>query len=172
MRFANTRNDTSHIVSVELPVAHRYLSLLASVMWLLGGLRYIFFHININDSADRIGYIILGIAYIFSGFIHFWQALAKHRLRVSPEEMAFERRAMGLHQTKRYRLSEISNLRVDERRIFTGRPWIAADYKGKRKFIGMQLISPVPQGLLDPIYARFPQMAPASGTHSSLSGIR
>ncbi|HET6843029.1 MAG TPA: hypothetical protein VFK06_15345 [Candidatus Angelobacter sp.] len=137
-------------------------------MWLLGGLRYIFFPINIHDPADRSGYIILGVAYIFSGFIHFWQALAKHRLSVSPEELTFERRAMGLHETKRYRLSEISNLRVDKRRIFTGRPWVAADYKGKRKFIGMQLISPVPQGLLDPIYARFPHIAPDLGTHSSL----
>jgi hypothetical protein len=164
--------NTGQVVSVDLPVAHRRLLLLVSIMWLLGGLRYIFFPININDSADRIGYIILGIAYIFSGFIHFWQALAKHRLSVSPEELTFESRAMGLHQTKRYRLSEISNLRVDERRIFTGRPWVAVDYKGKRKFISAQLISPVPQGLLEPIYAHFPQMAPDLGTHSSLSSIR
>ncbi|HLY99683.1 MAG TPA: hypothetical protein VKT33_11540 [Candidatus Angelobacter sp.] len=76
----------------------------------------------------------------------------------------FEKTALGLHETKRCRLSEISHLRVDERRIFSGRPWVAVDYKGKRKFIGAQLIAPVPQGLLEPIYARFPNLHLIWGT--------
>jgi hypothetical protein len=156
--------NTSRIVSVELPVAHRRQLFLLGLLWFLAGLAPIFSHIYIHDSADRVGYIISGFAFIFSGFIHFWRALARQHLRVSPEELMFEKRAMGLHETKRYPLSEISNLRVDERRVFTGRPWVAVDYNGKRKFIGEQLTSPVPQGLLEPIYEHFPQLAPGPGT--------
>jgi hypothetical protein len=42
---------------------------------------------------------------------------------------------------------------------------------GKRKFIGEQLISPVPQGLLEPIYEHFPQLAPWPGTPAWPSSI-
>ena len=173
MQFTNTNSSSGHVVSVELPVANRRESLLAAFMWLLIALAQISFSIGSSDSFQRIGSMIIGSAYILISFINIWQALASHRLSVSPEELTFERRAMGLHKSQRYNLHEISNLRVAERRVFIGRHWVLAfDRKGKHEFIATQLISPVSQGLLEPIYAHFPQIAPGSVDVDQLSSVR
>src|SRR6266478_6723435 len=127
--------NTGQVVSVELPVANRRESLLAAIMWLFIALAQISFSIGSSDSFQRIGSMIFGSAYIIVSFINLWQALAKHRLSVSLEELKFESRAMGLHKRQRYSLHEISNLCVAERRIFIGRHWgLALDHKGKCKF--------------------------------------
>jgi hypothetical protein len=50
---------------------------------------------------------------------------------------------------------------VGERRVFTlYQPWLAVDRHGKRKFLGPELDGSKLDGLLDPIYSRFPEVAP------------
>src|SRR5882672_8000887 len=149
MAFTSTSSGPSttgfnDAVSVELPFANKTSFVLISVFYLVMGLALAF---QIGWSRD----IIIGPIYIILAAVTLWRALAHRRISVSPQELIYEVTALGLNTTRRYALEEIKNLRVGERRIFTYRPWLAVDRKGRRKFIGEQLPATFPLGLLDPI---------------------
>jgi hypothetical protein len=156
-----TTSDGIDAVSVELPVGRRTLSVLLGLVLLLEGLTQALslqghFH-------DRTYDICNGIATIIFAFLALWHSFATHRVIVSPKELKHETTALGLSTTRYYALWEIESLRIDKQRTFThGGPWMAFDRNGRRKLIGTQLAEPLPAGLLDPIYARFPQLAPAN----------
>ncbi len=104
----------------------------------------------------------MGIPYILMGAVWCWQALAHRRISVSPEELKYEVTGLGLRRIRRYALGEIKNLRVDPRRNFVRQPRIVFDRNGGRKFVSDELGPRLPANLLDPIYERFPQLAPGA----------
>lgn len=161
MASTNATSDNIDAVSVELPVARRTLWVLLSLVLFLEGLTQALslqghFHNRTYDICN-------GIATIIIAFLNLRYSFARHRVIVSPKELKHETTAFGLCTTRCYALREIKSLRVDKQRTFTyGGPWMAFERDGRLKLFGAQLAEPVPAGLLDPIYARFPQLAPAN----------
>jgi hypothetical protein len=157
----SVKNEPDDTVSVELPRKHK-----GFVLALLALLLVVYERISVwtgNHPYHQSGetyYILLTTGAILLGLISFWRALARYWIRVSPGEVTLDITALGLHETRRFARSEVANLRVDEQRIFTYRPWLAFDRNGKRKFIGEELDEWKLDGLLDPIYLRFPEIAP------------
>lgn len=159
MAFMNPTNEVQELVSVEVPREGRIVSALIGLFWLLGGLAYAF-SLRGWSYANGAGDVSVGVMFLLLGAVSLWQACARRRIIVSSKELRYETTVLGLSTTKRYALDKIKNLRVDERRIFSYRAWIAVDCNGKRKFIGKQLPEFLPSNLLNPIYQRFPQLAP------------
>ena len=120
---------------------------------------------KLHDLLSSKSYVLLLIPWILI-IRTFWLAFAKHILTVSSADLKLTLRGLGLHWTKKYSLGDISNLRVGQQRVFTYRPWLAFERRGKAKFIGPQLADAADQQLLKPVYARFPQLAPLSGAQS------
>ena len=96
----------------------------------------------------------------------FWLAFARLIVTISSTDLKLTSRGLGLHWTKTYSLGGISNLRVGRQRIFTYRPWLAFERRGKTKFIGRQLAEAADQQLLKPVYVRFPHLAPLNVAES------
>ena len=159
MALTNPTNNATDVVSVELPVARRFRVLLG-VFWMLLGLTEIIVYRHPRHPEDQIGYLLFGIVYILMGFLYSWESLAHHRISVSRKELKFEMAGLGMKRTRHYALGEIKNLRVHGQWTFARQPRIAIDRAGKRRFISYELAPSSPPNLLDPIYERFPQLAP------------
>jgi hypothetical protein len=162
----NALHDT---VSVELPRRRKVFALfvLLALLTLFGLVlvkRLSAWNRLPHDPATYTDLILFVSVTILSILTHCWRAWARHWIRVSPSELIFEIEALGLNQIRRYPRSEVSNLRVDERRVFTYRPWLAIDRNGKRKFLGDELERSKLDGLLEPIYSQFP--ATRTQTHT------
>ena len=160
MAFTNPTSEVQELVSVEVPRADRILSALGGLFWLVLGLIYALSLPVLGHVNHGTGDVYFGIVTMFLAAVILWQALARRRIIVSSQELRYETSVLGLSTTRRFALNEIKNLRVDQKRIFSYRPWIAIDCSGKRKFIGQQLPEIFPPKLLYPIYQRFPQLAP------------
>jgi hypothetical protein len=153
-------------VSVELPRRRKALPFALLGLALIIYERLSAWNRLPHDPATKLYLILFAAGVILISLIHCWRTLAKHWIRVSPSELIFEIKALGLHQIRRYPRSEVSNLRVDEQRVFTYRPWLAIDRNGKCKFLGDELERSKLDGLLEPIYSQFPDIAPGARTQT------
>jgi hypothetical protein len=156
MKFSE---ETAGRARVELPIGRRQARVLASLFYLLIGGSYIvpFWHSFHRQRMDDISY---GTIMVAIGLVTLWTAVSKVVIRVTPDALQMTTSGFGLSWTDRYPLSEISNLWIDHRRIFTYRPWLAFDRDGKQKFIGTQLMPGATDEILEPIYASFPLLNP------------
>ena len=149
--------EAGESVSVVLPPARTRISWLLSavVATSLALLTQSGHFKSVHDLLHSVSilWLILAMLFVFYAF-------SRHILKVSPADLTLTVRSLGLRWTKRYPLNEVSNLRVGAQRIFIYRPWLAFDRRGKTRFLGPQLTRTVPRQLLQPVYARFPQLAP------------
>jgi hypothetical protein len=152
-------NPTSEAVSVELPRAHPALYTLMGISWAALGSYHVFFPRG-RDRYDRLEDVLMGIPYIIMGAVWVWQALARRRISVSQNELRYEITGLGLTRIRRYALEGVRNLRLDARRTFFRYPRVVFDRDDGPKFKSDELGSGIPRNLLDPIYERFPQLAP------------
>lgn len=164
MDTPTVKNDLQDMVSVELPRRGWWVSnlLFAMAPILLGISASIvgWNHDRAHNPEAKALYILCAAIAVLSGLIACLRVLARHWIRVSPTELTLEMTTLLTHDISRYARSEVANLRVDERGVFTYRPWLAVDRHGKRKFLGPELDESKLNGLLDPIYSRFPEIAP------------
>jgi hypothetical protein len=164
MDATTVENDLRDTVSVELPRKGWWVSNLMFAMAgiLLGLIENVlgWNHDRIHGPETKALYILCAAVAILFGLIACLRAVARYWIRVSPTEVTFEMTTLGTRETRRYARSEVANLRVDKRRVFTYQPWLAIDRYGKREFIGKALDKSKLDGLLDPIYSRFPEIAP------------
>lgn len=167
---AVSAKEPSEAVSIVLPAKRGRIdwlssSVLAIIATILGYLDNSGHVRKIHDLLSSKGYVLLLIPWILIMYT-FWLAFAKHILTVSSADLKLTLRGLGLHWTKKYSLGDISNLRVGQQRVFTYRPWLAFERRGKTKFIGPQLTDATDQQLLKPVYASFPQLAPLNVAES------
>src|SRR5260221_9299199 len=111
-------------VSVELPIAGREARMGLAIFYLLLGTSYIvpFWHEARLSPARQIENMILGTLLVLMGLVTFCIGLSKVTLSVTSDTLILRTSALGIRWVKCYSLSEMSNLRVDRRRIFTSRP--------------------------------------------------
>lgn len=164
MDTPTVENDLQDTVSVELPRKGWWVSNLLFVMaGILLGLIVSVLGWNHNRTHDpeaqALSILCAAMAVLF-GLVLCLRAVARYWISVSPTEVTFEMTTLLTRDTKRYARSEVANLRLAERWAFTYRPWLAIDRHGKRKFLGPELDESKLDGLLDPIYSRFPEVAP------------
>ena len=164
MDSPTVKNDLRDTVSVELPrkgwwASHLLFAVAGILLGLIGSVVG-WNHNRIHDSEAKALYILIAVVAVVIGLAKCLRAVARYWIRVSPEEVTFEMTTIGTRETRRYARSEVANLRVDKRRVFTYQPWLAIDRYGKREFIGKALDKSKLDGLLDPIYSRFPEIAP------------
>jgi hypothetical protein len=159
MGSSATENDLHDTVSLELPRRRNAFPLALLVLTLVVLERVWAWNHLPHDFETKSYLILVAAGAILMNLVNCWRALAQHWVRVSSNELRFERSALGMRDVERYARSEISNLRVDQQRVFTYRPWLAFDRNGNRQFIGEELDKTKLIGLLDPIYLRFPELA-------------
>jgi hypothetical protein len=164
MDLPSMEHDLYDTVSVELPRRTRAFPLALLGLSLVVLERVSAWNRLPHDSAAKLYFILFAAGVILINLVNCWRALARHWVRVSSNELRFERSALGVRDIRRYARSEVSSLRVDQQRIFTYRPWLAFDRNGKRKFIGEELERSRLDGLLEPIYSQFPDIAPEART--------
>jgi hypothetical protein len=161
MDTPTVENDLQDTVSVELPRwwASNLLFALASIF--LGLIVNVlgWNHDRTHNPEAKAIYILSAAMAVLFGLVLCLRAVARYRISVSPTELTFEMTTFLTRDIRRYARSE-ANLRVDERGVFTYRPWLAIDRYGKRKFLGPELDGSKLDGLLDPIYSRFPEIGP------------
>ena len=160
--FETGPHDT---VSVELPGKGWWVSnLLFAMAGILLGLIISVLgwnHDRTHDPEAKALYILSAAMAVLFGLVACLRAVVRYWISVSPTEVTFEMKTLLTRDINRYARSEVANLRVDERRVFTlYQPWLAVDRHGKRKFLGPELDGSKLDGLLDPIYSRFPEIAP------------
>ena len=158
MRTPKLEYDPHDTVSVELPIKGRWLQFVtaaSTVLWTLGWLNG-----HHHDPMTTLRNILFATGTVIISSVNIWTGIARRWIRVSRVGLTFEIEGLGLRRSKRYSIFELANLRVDKRRAISYVPWLSFDRNGKRKFIGDQLDEFKLKGLLDPIYAQFPQLAP------------
>ncbi len=159
MAPTNPTSGPNDAVSVELPRAHPALNLLLGISWAALGSSHVFFPHG-RDRYDRLEDVLMSIPYIMLGAVWIWQALARRRISVSQNELRCEVTGLGLTRIRRFALAGVKNLRLDGLRTLFRYPRIVFDRDDGPKFRSDELDPGLPPNLLDPIYERFPQLAP------------
>ncbi|HEY2115348.1 MAG TPA: hypothetical protein VGJ51_09670 [Candidatus Angelobacter sp.] len=161
---STVENDLYDSVSVELPRkgwwVSRLLFAMAGILLGLIGSVVGWNHDRTHDTEGMTLYILCAAMAVLFGLIACLRAVARYWISVSPTEVTCEMTTLGTRDIRRYARSEVANLRVDERGVFMYRRWLAVDRYGKREFLGAELDKSKLDGLLDPIYSRFPEIAP------------
>lgn len=159
----STLENSHDTVSVELPGKGWWVP---NLLFTMAGILLVLIvsvvgwnHDRTHDPEGMALYILCAAMAVGFGLIACLRAVARYWIRVSPTEITFEMTTLLTHDIRRYARSEVANLRVDERGIFMY-PWLAIDRHGKRKFLGPELDGSKLDGLLFPIYSRFPEIAP------------
>jgi hypothetical protein len=143
------------MVGFKPPVCHGWHSL-ALIVIVLG-----WSHDRPQDPEAKTLYVLCAAVAVGFGLIACLRAMARYWISVSPTEVTFEMTSLLTRDVKRYTRSEVANLHVGERRVVTlYQPCLAIDRHGKRKFLGPELDGSKLDGLLDPIYSRFPEVGP------------
>ena len=141
--------------SVILPLAHRMSRLIIGIFWVLMGIGW-----PPNWFHHASGWV----AIIFGLFL-IWSSAAKCVVIVSENKFSIRISGFGIGWIRSYLLSDISNLRVDYKRVLTYRPMLAFDRNARTQFfgewLGVYLSETGQKGLLDPVYARFPRLKPS-----------
>jgi len=160
----STSENPHDTVSVKLPGKGWWVS---NLVFAMAGILLVLIVIVLGWNHDRPKdpegmalYILSAAMVVGFGLIKCLPTVAQYWIRVSSTEMTFEMTALLTHDIRRYARSEVANLRVDDRGVFMYRPWLAVDRHGKRKFLGPELDESKLDGLLVPIYSRFPEVAP------------
>ncbi|HEY2169325.1 MAG TPA: hypothetical protein VGJ30_06840 [Candidatus Angelobacter sp.] len=80
-------------------------------------------HDRTHDPEGTALYILCAAMAILFGLVSCLRAVARYWISVSPTEMTFEMTTLLTRDIRRYARSEVANLRVGERRVFTLYGW-------------------------------------------------
>jgi hypothetical protein len=149
----------SDVVTVELPVALR-VGKFAYGIFLMAMLAFALFSGIVPSPLKSPSYKgpILTVAAIAICLHYLWMGLAKYRLSVSQSSLTVSRKLWGVGWMRTYPLSAISSLRVGCKKNFVYQPLLAFDHNGKTRIFNVLLVAEGAEGLLIPVYLRFPRL--------------